>query len=41
MTIHGNPAHKPFPQITLQHMHGNPAHVPDNQLWQAPAGPAN
>ena len=41
MTINGNPAHKPFPQITLQHMHDNPADVPDNQLWQAPAGPAN
>jgi hypothetical protein len=41
MTIHGNPAHKPFPQITLQHMHDNPADVPDNQLWQAPQGPAN
>jgi hypothetical protein len=41
MTIDGNPAHKPFPQITLQHMHDNPADVPDNQLWQAPPGPAN
>jgi hypothetical protein len=41
MTINGNPAHKPFPQITLQHMHDNPTDVPDNQLWQAPAGPAN
>ena len=41
MTIDGNPAHKPFPQITLQHMHDNPTDVPDNQLWQAPAGPAN
>jgi hypothetical protein len=41
MTIDGNPAHKPFPQITLQRMHDNPADVPDNQLWQAPAGPAN
>jgi hypothetical protein len=41
MTINGNPAHKPFPQITLQRMHDNPADVPDNQLWQAPAGPAN
>jgi hypothetical protein len=41
MTINGNPAHKPFPQITLQHMHDNPTDVPDNQLWQAPPGPAN
>src|SRR6516162_771499 len=41
MTIDGNPADKPFPQITLQRMHDNPADVPDNQLWQAPAGPAN
>jgi len=41
MTIDGNPADKPFPQITLQRMHDNPADVPDNQLWQAPPGPAN
>jgi hypothetical protein len=41
MTIHGNPAHKPFPQITLQHLHGNPAHVPDNQLWGTAPGPAH
>jgi hypothetical protein len=41
MTIDGNPAHKPFLQITLQHMHDNPTDVPDNQLWQAPPGPAN
>ena len=41
MTIHGNPAHKPFPQITLQHLHGNPGHVPDNQLWNTAFGPAN
>jgi hypothetical protein len=41
MTINGDPALKPFPQITLQHLHGGPAHVPDNQLWQAPPGPAN
>jgi hypothetical protein len=41
MTICGNPAHKPFPQITLQRMHDNPADVPDNQLWSAPPGPAN
>jgi hypothetical protein len=41
MTIHGDPADKPFPQITLQHMHGNPADVPDNQLWGTAPGPAN
>ena len=41
MTIDGNPAGKPFPQITLQHMHDNPTDVPDNQLWQAPPGPAD
>ena len=41
MTIHGTPAHKPFQQITLQHLHGNPGHVPDNQLWNTAFGPAN
>ena len=41
MTIDGNPAHKPFPQITLQRTHDNPTDVPDNQLWTAPPGPAN
>jgi len=41
MTIHGNPAHEPFPQITLQRMVGNPADVPDNQLWGTGPGPAN
>ena len=41
MTIHGDPAHEPLPQITLQHLVGNPAHVPDNQLWGAEPGPAN
>ena len=41
MTIDGNPADKPFPQITLQRMHDNPTDVPDNQLWQAPPGPAS
>ena len=34
MTIDGNPAHKPFPQITLQSMHDNPADVPDNSCGQ-------
>lgn len=41
MTIHGDPAHELFPQITLEHMVGNPANVPDNQLWGAESGPAN
>ena len=41
MTIHGDPAHKLFPQITLEHMVGNPANVPSNQLWGATPGPAN
>ena len=41
MTIHGNPTHEPFPQITLQRMVANPAHVPDNQLWGAEPGPAH
>ena len=41
MTIHGNPASKPFPQITLQHMQDNPADVPDNQLWGSESVPAN
>jgi hypothetical protein len=41
MTLHGDPAHDPFPQITLPRMVGNPAHVPDNQLWGATSGPAN
>ena len=41
MTIHGDPAHELFPQITLEHMVGNPANVPDNQLWGAEPGPAN
>jgi hypothetical protein len=41
MTIHRDPAHQLFPQITLEHMIGNPANVPDNQLWGATSGPAN
>jgi len=41
MTLDGNPANKPFPQITLQHLHDNPTNVPDNQLWKAPPGPAS
>jgi hypothetical protein len=35
MTIHGNPAHKLLPQITIQRLRGNPTHVPLNQLWGA------
>ena len=41
MTLHGDPAQKPFPQITLRRMIDNPGGVPDNQLWKAPKGPAN
>jgi len=41
MTIHGDPAHQLFPQITLEHMIGNPANVPDNQLWGTVFGDAN
>ena len=33
MTIQGDPAHKPFPQIKVRHLTGNPADVPDRQLW--------
>ena len=35
MTIHGDPAHKPLPQITIQHLRRNPTNVPLNQLWGA------
>jgi hypothetical protein len=35
MTIHGDPAHKLFPQIIVQHLIDNPADVPDSQLWGA------
>ena len=35
MTIHGNPAHKRFPQIKVQHLRGNPDHVRVSQLWGA------
>jgi hypothetical protein len=38
MTINGNPAHKPFPQIKVRHLIGNPAQVPDNQLWGSAFG---
>jgi hypothetical protein len=33
MIIHGNPAHKRFPQIKVQRLRGNPAHVRISQLW--------
>lgn len=35
MTIHGNPAHRPLPQITIQHLKHRPTGVPLNQLWGA------
>jgi hypothetical protein len=35
MIIHGNPAHKRFPQIKVQRLRGNPAHVRVSQLWGA------
>jgi len=35
MTIHGDPAHKLFPQIKVQHLIDNPADVLDSQLWGA------
>ena len=35
MTIHGNPAHKRFPQIKVQRLRGNPDHVRASQLWGA------
>jgi hypothetical protein len=38
MTILGNPAHRPFTPIILQHLIGNPASVPANQLWGANHG---
>jgi hypothetical protein len=41
MTIHGDPAHKLFPQIKLQHLVGNPAHVPASQLWGSEFGTAH
>ena len=33
MIIHGNPAHKRFPQIKVQRLRGNPDHVRISQLW--------
>ena len=35
MTVHGDPAHKLLPQITIQRLRGNPTDVPLNQLWGA------
>ena len=35
MIIHGNPAHKRFPQIKVQRLRGNPARVRVSQLWGA------
>jgi hypothetical protein len=35
MIIHGDPAHKLFPQIKVQRLRGNPAHVRVSQLWGA------
>ena len=35
MIIHGNPAHKRFPQIKVQRLRGNPDHVRITQLWGA------
>ena len=39
MIIHGNPAHKPFPQIKVQRLRGNPDHVRISQLWGAIVSP--
>jgi len=38
MTILGNPAHRPFTPIIMQHLRGNPGSVPANQLWGAAHG---
>jgi hypothetical protein len=35
MIVHGNPAHKRFPQIKVQRLRGNPDHVRISQLWGA------
>jgi hypothetical protein len=35
MIIHGNPAHKRFPQIKVQRLRGNPDNVRISQLWGA------
>ena len=39
MIIHGNPAHKRFPQIKVQRLRGNPDHVRISQLWGAIVSP--
>ena len=39
MIIHGNPAHKRFPQIKVQRLRGNPGHVRISQLWGAIVSP--
>jgi hypothetical protein len=38
MTINGDPAHKPFPQIKVRHLIGNPTDVPARQLWGSAFG---
>ena len=38
MTILGNPAHRLFTPIIMQHLIGNPGSVPANQLWGAAHG---
>jgi hypothetical protein len=35
MIIHGNVAHKRFPQIKVQRLRGNPDNVRVSQLWGA------
>ena len=35
MTLHGNPANKPIPQIKIQRLRGNPDTVQPSQLWGA------
>jgi hypothetical protein len=41
MTILGNPAHRPFTPIIMQHLTGNPSSVPANQLWGSAFGPVS
>jgi hypothetical protein len=38
MTILGQPAHRYFTPIIMQHLTGNPGRVPANQLWGAAHG---
>lgn len=35
MTVNGDPAGKPLPQIKVRHLIDNPADLPDSQLWGA------